>query len=265
MGAQQMPEKVEPGSETDSARRLLRGEGRTMLIAAAATLVVELGVYVSARLLGAGPAAAALATLATATVWVALAAPCLAAGAASGVGAVLRGAVAADASCLALLVLWIAARDPETGRTLVPLLAVIKIYCTLAALAVAGVAVVRCGRTPAGRNALAVAAAIVFFIILAGPFWAGGLLSVDTPAGRALAARVIVYSNPFYAVTSTLAEQTGFVWHLSPVMYRLTRLGDYVPAPQPPWYAAAVVYACLAAIACGVMLLRPARRQMSPE
>ncbi len=59
-------------------RSLIRADGRAVLIGAAATIAVQLGVFALVRRGGAKPTAAMLATLAISTVWVALASPAFA-------------------------------------------------------------------------------------------------------------------------------------------------------------------------------------------
>ena len=68
--------------------------------------------------------------------------------------------------------------------------------------------------------------------------------------------RAALYANPFYSISSAIAGSASFVWHLAPGMYRNTLMGDAVPAPVVPWYAAAVVYACIGGIAWGIRLIR---------
>ena len=222
-----------------------------MLFALGATIGIELGVYVAATVLGADARGAAIATLVSTVVWICVAAPLLSAGASTGMGAVSRGGITVDASAVVLVVLWLTARNPDSSQPLVTFLAVLKIYCALLAVGLAGVAVVACGRSVAGRGILAVAMAVILTVVLAGPFLAGPLLDV----GGNTAARAVIYVNPIYSVSSAVAEETGFVWHLAPVLYKVTRIGSYAPAPEVPWYAATVVYGCIAGMAFGVRIL----------
>lgn len=235
---------------------LWRRDGWPAIVAAVSTLVIELGVYGVVRMQGVGPLGALLAALFGSVVWVILASGIFASGASTGLGALLRGGIIADTSAVTLLVLWLVARDIETGKSYLTFLAAAKVYCTLALLAVASVAVVWSGRSAVGRYRLAVCTVIVLMIILAGPFWIGGLLEAVDQSSRGQIVTVAVYANPFYSVASAIAEETEFVWHLSPVMYRITRIGSDVPVAAPSWYAATVVYACIAGIACGTRLVK---------
>ncbi|MCD6365885.1 MAG: hypothetical protein J7M14_08420 [Planctomycetes bacterium] len=237
---------------------VLRRNGRLMVIVAIVTLALELGFYAAARIQGATAAAAVLAALAVSVVWVALAGPILAASGSSAMETLLRGALAADASLPALVTLALIAGSERTSDTLVPFTAVVKIYCTLAAMALAGVAIVCCARSRWTRAALGVGAATGFMLLLAGPFWTGGL--VGASGVSAMISAATVYCNSFYSITYTVAPQSGFVWHLAPTMYGITRLGDYAPAPQAPWWAAGVFHLCIAGMALGACLLRRRRR-----
>ncbi|HAU36402.1 MAG TPA: hypothetical protein DCX07_01625 [Phycisphaerales bacterium] len=229
-------------------RALLARHGAPVLAAAGATLGIVLGLYGLGLWAGAGDRMALLASLAGATLWVALASGVLAAGAEDGLGAVLRGGVTADAAAVALLVLW--ALSPRLG--FVPAL---EVYCTLAAVSLAGVAASRLASRRSGRLAAGVAAAIVLALALSTPFWMGGILqAVGTDAQRRVAL-LAVYGNPFYSVASAVAADADFAWQQSGVLYRITRLGDYVPVPACPWYAATVIYGLLAGILAAVGVL----------
>jgi hypothetical protein len=94
---------------------------------------------------------------------------------------------------------------------------------------------------------------------LVSPFWIGGALRAapEDWAGRIAAAGV--YVNPFYAVTGALAESAKFIWHQAPVLYRITRLGDYAPAPAPAWYAPVPLFSAAAAILIAAAMLRRPR------
>ena len=77
----------------------------------------------------------------------------------------------------------------------------------------------------------------------------------DTPAAA-------VHVNPFYSIGAAVSESTRFVWHQATVMYAITRIGDYAPAPPARWYAsvlidlAAAVVACAACVAAGLRRTR---------
>ncbi len=242
---------VQPGL----IRTLVVQDGAAAIFAVVATLVVQLGTYVAVLAAGAGDKNAVLATMAVSALWIALASPLLAAGSPSVIGAFLRGGIAADASAITLLILWITAKDAQTNLPIITFVAAIKCYCTLAAVALAGIAIVRCPRLSISRHVLAVTVAIVFVLILAGPIWIGGLLAGDS---REIVVSAAVYANPFYSMTAAMVEQTGFVWHVSEIMYSITRVGDYISPPQNPWLAATIIYLSTAILASslGVTLRR---------
>lgn len=231
---------VQPGPAPGAAegagiRRLFADHAWAATAAVIATMAVELGVFAAAMAAGMPRLHAALAALATCVLWVALATPALAASGRTVMGALLRGGIVADASFVSLLVLWACCDE-------VTIVAALKIYCVLAAVALAGVAVTRLARTPAGRYIWAVLASAVLLAVLAGPFWIGGPIH---GAPRATAENLVaaaVYANPFYAATACLTETSRFVWHDQSVMYRITRIGDYTSAPPLRWYPAVLIY-----------------------
>jgi len=232
-------------------------DGKQALAVACATLAVELGAYAGAMAAGANQRDATLAALATATVWVALAAGAMAAGARDALGALLRGGVVADASAVTLLALWLA------GPYLT-FVAVVKVYCLLACMALAGAAAAHLPARPAGRSAAAIVAAIAFLALLTTPLWCGGLLTAMEGSARETAVRWAVAVNPFYGVTAAVVERTGFVWHYGAVMYHLTPIGDYAAPPPMPWYASAwrvALVAVLLALAKLAIARRRARHQ----
>jgi len=254
---QPLCQQVEPGSASAAAdgggiRRLFADHGWAAILAAAATLAVEMGVFAAAMAGRMPPLRAALAVLATCVLWVVLATPALAASGRTAMGALLRGGIVADASLVSLLVLWAYCDE-------VTILAVLKIYCILVALTLTAVASTRLARTPAGRYIWAVLASAVLLGVLAGPFWIGGPIRGATRATAENLVAATVYANPFYAVTACLMETARFVWHQARVMYRITRIGDYASAPPLRWYPAVVIYlsaavmlAVLAALARGI-------------
>jgi len=233
-------------------RTLLARDGWAVLAAGAVTVAAELGVLLIGRAGGASPRAAVLAALATMTLWVALSAPALAAGGRSGLSALLRGGIVVDASAVTLLILWLT-------TPYVTLVAALQIYCILAAVALACIAAVRCFRRPLGQAAAAVAAATVLAGALATGFWTGGLLRAAGGAALRPAVTAAVVVNPFYSILSAVAEEVRFVWHQAPVMYRLTRIGDYAAPPPVHWTTAVVVYGALAGMLAAAHLLRRAR------
>jgi hypothetical protein len=254
------PRLAGPPSGAGPLRRLLARDGAAVLVASAVTVAGELGVYLAAVAAGSGRTHAVFATLAVTVVWVALAAPVLGASGADALGGLLRGGCLADASAVTLLVLYLTC--PQ-----VTLAGAAKIYCILAAMALLAVAASRLAGSPAGRYALALAAATAFAITLASPWWLGGAMraSAQETAERIVAAGV--YVNPFYAVTAALSDRTRFVWHQAPVMYRITRFGDYAAAPPPVWYASVLIHCVAAALVAALAgaLHRRRRRRPAPN
>ena len=239
-------------------RSLLARDGPAVLAAAAATAAVELGVFFLARAYGAPLREATLATLAATTLWVVLGAPALAATGETGFSALLRGGTVADASTATLVVLWLA-------TPYVTFLAGVQIYCMLAAVALAGIAAVRCFVRPLARAAAGVAAAAVLSAALATGFWAGGLLHAARGAAQRAVVSAAVAANPFYCVLSAIADKTHFVWHQASVMYRLTRIGDYAAPPPVHFSAAVVIYGLLAGVLGAVGMLRRRRRRTEAQ
>ncbi|MFW6066381.1 MAG: hypothetical protein ACOC9S_06125 [Planctomycetota bacterium] len=232
-------------------RELFRGHGRWVSLAALATVIVQISTAGLAWRMDVPADRLTVGTLAVATLWVALTAGPLAAGAQTALGSILRGGVVVDASIPVLVLL--AAAGPVT------VLGAIEVYCILAAVALSAIALVRIAGTAWGRCALATVASVLLFVLLASPVWAGALLTTGGGAARRWVARLVVAVNPFYAVASATAESTGFVWHEAPLMYSLTPLGRHVVAPSPPWYATVVIYACVAAMFAGVAIVRKNR------
>ena len=231
----QPPEGLARSGDGGSVRQFLAGNGWAAASAAIATVAVEMGVFAAGLAWRMPRIHAALACLAVCVLWTALAAPVLAAFGRTAMAALLRGGIVADASLASLLALWVAC-DEMTFP------AVLKIYCILAAVALAGVAATRLAGTPAGRCACAVAASAVLLAALASPFWVGGAIHGQPRAAAEGIVAAAVYANPFYAATACLTETARFVWHQQPVMYRITRIGDYAAAPPLLWYPAAIVY-----------------------
>jgi len=237
-----------PGRPPASAGALVRREGWVVLGISIATIAVELGVYGGGLAAGTSRLGATLACLAATTLWVALTAGVFAAGGGDALTTLLRGGIVADASAVALLVLW-------RLSPFVTLIAAVKIYCTLLAMALLGVSAAGLWRRPAGRYAGAAVSAVVMFAALATPFWTGGLLAAATGQLRQDVVRWAVLVNPFYCVTAAVAEQAAFTWHHAPILYTLTRMGDYAAPPPPVWYAAAWRFAAAALV---LMLTRAA-------
>jgi hypothetical protein len=99
----------------------------------------------------------------------------------------------------------------------------------------------------------------LLLLAAASPFWIGGALRAAPEDWARRIAAAGVYANPFYAVTGALAESARFIWHQASVLYRITRLGDYAPAPAPAWYAPVLLYSAAALILAAAGALR--RRQ----
>lgn len=238
---------------------LLRRNGWAMGAIASATVLVDLGVYAAGRLLGIGAVASALAALATAAVWTALAAPAAAAGGRNWIDAMFRGGTVADASGVALVVLWlIVPHDTRSGQPYLTFLAIVKIYCTLAAMSVAAVSVVCCARTAAGRHVLGVTVAVVFILLMSSLLWASVPLAATGPESHARVAAVTLWVNPFWSIGAAVVRQTGFDWYGYPIVYRVSRVRDY-STPNVPWYASGVSCLCAAGLATGVVFLRRRR------
>ena len=246
-------EHPEAPAEERPFRRLLSRDGLAALLASVATLGVELGVFLLARSSGVPPREAVLATLATMAVWVALSVPAMAASGSTAMGALLRGGIVADTSAVTLIVLCIV-------TPFVTILAALKIYCILAMVALACVAAVRCARSDRARGAAAVVTAVLLFAAIATPFWTGGLLEAGSYATRQAAVGYVVAVNPLYSIFAAVVEQTGFIWHVAPRLYTVTRIGDAIAPPPPEWYSAAVVYGLMACILVATHLLRRPRR-----
>ena len=242
-----------PDSQSDPSaggvRWLVRTDGPAMLVGAAATIVVELGTFALARLSGAGPIAAMLTVLAVSAVWVAMASPTMAAGGERIISCYLRGCVVADASAVALVVLWLAVGE-------MTFLAAVKVYCIFAAVSLAGAATVAIGRTSPGRCALAVTAAAVLMVALASPVWLGGPAGYLGPDGRETFTLAVVRANPFFAVLAATSDKVHYVWPEMSVMYGMTALGDTIPLPPVRWHWPVLIYLAVAAAGLGVSLVR---------
>ncbi len=231
---------------------LLRADGLAVLIALAVTVAVELSVFAAARLSGAGPTGAMLASLAISAVWVALASPALAAGGDRIISCWLRGGIVADGSAVTLIVLWLML----PGMTFP---AAVKIYCIFAAVSLAAVAVVGIGRTSAGRCALAVTMAVVLMAAMASPIWVGGPAGyLARDAGRDLA-DAAVWANPFFGVMEAMSQKVQYLWTEMTLMYEMTALGDTIPLPPVRWHQPVVVYMAVAAVGLLVSLVRRRR------
>jgi hypothetical protein len=232
-------------------RETLARDGPAALAASLATVAVELGVYFAVRA-ATGELFGALACLAASAVWVAAAAPAFAADARGTLGALLRGGIVADASAVALIVLWVAS-------PYVSLLAAVEVYLIYAAMALLAVAAVRAARSRTGRCAAAVLAAAAMMLALATPFWMGGLLRASAPPVRDWLLSAAVKVNGFYSITAAVFDRAHFVWDEARFMYgRVQQMHDYV-APSARWYSAAAVHAVAAALLAATHLVRRRR------
>ena len=256
MIAPDQPDPAQPSPGGGAIRQVLRRDGWSMLAVVAATLVVELGVYLAARLGDANPRQAILTALATMAVWTAVACPVFAAGGKGAISALLRGGIVADASGVALLVLWAGGRFLPGEGAYLSFLAAVEIYCTVAAMALVGVAGARCGRTTTGRYVAAVVTAVAMTAMLATPFWIRGpALAVEGTAQRVIVSGGVFF-NPFYSMISAVADRVGFVWHYDAgAVYNLFELGN-LRLPPVPWYSAVAMYLPLAGLLSATHLIR---------
>jgi len=246
------PEPAPAGCARGPVMQFLAENGWAAAAAAIATLVVELAVPLAGAwhrqgglgflLRGEGLTShEALAGVAVCVLWTVLAAPAFAASGRTAMGAIFRGGVVADMGLVCLLVLW--GLCPQ-----VTFAAALKIYCVLAAVALAGIAATRLARTPAGRYACAVVATTLLLALLASPFWVGGAIHDRPRPAAEWLVEAAVRTNPFYAATAALTETTRFVWHQATVMYRITRIGDYAAAPPLAWLPTVIIYLVAAAV-----------------
>jgi len=246
-----------PGPSDVSLGTLLRQEGWPMLWAALAAAAVPLALYLLAKAMNLPGSYAVISSLAGAIVWVALACPVLAAGPDGGFPALLRAACAVDGTLVTLIVLW--ACEPTAT-----LAGIAKAYCTLAALALVGMAAARCGRRQAGRYAAAVVAAVVLTGLLAAPFAVGGMVqAMDNETARHMLTW-LYHANPFVSVTMALRAETNIVWPTTGWLYWVCDSGGY-PAPRTtPWYAATAIYLAAGAVLAGVARLLRTRASGRP-
>jgi hypothetical protein len=230
----------------------LRKELAPGLAITAATLVVELGVFFLAWSAGAGLRQAALAALMVAAVWTALAAPIFAAGARGALRSLIRAGLVADATFVAMLIIWMwwkgHFQDEQLGE--MSFGSVLKAYCTVAAMAVLSAGAVNLPRCVPGRHIAAVVVAVCMMLALASPLWCGGLIASTHGQARSLVADLAVWLNPFYSVTASMIDSLNYVIQQEGLMYQLTLIGDYVAAPSCPWYVATVIY-----LPVGIILL----------
>ena len=231
-----------PSPEIERVKALLRMHARAMTVAGAATLAAILGVYIAACLIqasakgGSSGAMGLLASLAIGTIVVAVAGPLVAASGRGVWAVVLRAGAVADGAGVALLAIWVAGLlGLGPGITFA---AACKVDCVYIVMVLAGSAAVCVARSPVARHAVAVASAAVLLLAVASPFWVNGLIErAKDKDSRQTVVDLAVESNPFYSVSAAVMDQTNLVWHQAPVLYNLTRIGEYT-APSPvEWYA----------------------------
>ncbi len=227
---------------------LWRRDAWALVAGVLATWAVELGVWAVALGAGMSPAGAMVGLSATATLWVALAAPAWACGGHGPLSAMLRAGTVADASGVALLVGWLAGMGPD-GQSL---LSVAAVYAILLSMALAATALVLVPADRRWRAAWAALGSVVLCALLTTPVWVNGLLEA-VPFERAvrwatLAKRV----NPFFGVSAAL----GVFWENESLMYRVTVIGEDVPTDGVRWYDPAWRLAALAVFAGTVAAIR---------
>lgn len=221
--------------ERRSIAAVVRSHGEAIVALAAATIVIELGVYAVAVAASTPPLHACLATLAVAVLWTAIAAPSAAAGAQDALGAFLRAGIVADASAVALVVLALA--SPAVSAS-----SAVKAWCILAGMSMLSASLVCLARSRAAKAALAAVVGLLLLASLASPFWIGGAArSADRDFARSALA-LAVHVNPFYGITGSLSVQPGFVWHRDGgLMYANVEGGYYGAAPPARWYAPVLI------------------------
>jgi hypothetical protein len=230
-----MTQPPSPSSEPASVRGLLRQNARPMLASAIATFAAILGVYAAARLSGAAETNCVLATMAVGTLWMAIAGPTICASARTISARLLLAGTVADVAGVCLLVVWLSGMAGQ-GPGL-QFVAAVKIYCIFAVMVLAAAAAISLARSVVSRHVVALAAAIVLLLACSTPFWINGLIEQAAPESRQRIIAVAVESNPFYAVTAALVDQTRLVWHQSPVIYGITRIGEYNAPGPTDWYS----------------------------
>jgi len=236
------------GLEYAPATRLWRQDGLATLLAAAATIALGCGAFIAGRCISMPADRAALMSLFTLTVWVAVAAAPLAAGASTRLGAVCRGGAIADAGIVVLIVLALA------GGAQVSWGAAVKIYLLWAALAVTLCLIVSASGS---RRIAAVVATAAAVAAISSRFWAAGLLDALAPNADALyrTTRLLGALDVAGGVADAASSAKPFVWNEQPVMYQLTRQGQDYPAAAVGWWVPALTWwiaAGLIAAAVGV-------------
>ena len=251
-----MPDANGKHPQGPSLRSLLACQGAAVIASAAATFAVIVGFYAAACVSGAPSGNCILAALAAGTIWTAVASPIMSAGAAGALASAMRLAAVVDTAGVSLLVIWLCGRVGIGGG--VGFVAAVKIYCVWAVMALAGFAAVFLARSAAGRYAIGVAAGLVGLLAAASPFWTNGIVEHVDAQTRQAVVTAAVQCNPFYAVMASVVDQTRLVWHQAPVLYDITRIGQYnAPAPAM-WHPFVIRCGALALFlaACAVIRRR---------
>ena len=212
-----------------------------MIAAGLGGTVFPLAAFLIARQGGLPGRDPVMAFLAVAVLWVTMAPPILAAGPERLWGALLRAGCAIDGTFLALLGLWAMAGN-------VSFVGAMEVYCTLAAVGLAGAAAARCARTGAGRYTAAILALAVQTAVLAAPFAIGGALRALSNQAALRAVSWCYHVHPLASASAALRSGTNVVWEKIGWSYWVSDSGAYPSAVATPWYAAALVYLPLAGV-----------------
>jgi len=228
---------------------LLKRDGWPMLSIASLTVAVQLGLFMLAGAWEVPDRMRVPGVLIVAGVWTAIASGVFAAGPRSAMSGLLRGATVIDASIVLLAVLWL-------QTPIVTLVSSLKIYCIYAAVALCSILAARCALTARFRYLGAVCAGVLLTLLQAGLFWLPGILRLSPPEHKAYIAGVGLKLNPLYGVFSSIAAESGFVWHYAGIMYDITPLGEDIPVPPVEWWEPMAFYLIVAGIlgvACAVV------------
>lgn len=249
------PDSVSAARSALLDRRFLRRrDGKTMLLAAGGTILLELGVFFLVRRLGRPVYEAVVVFLAMASLWLSLASPALAASGRGILSSLLRGGIVADATGLCVLILWLA-------TPCVRFWGAIQIYCLAWSMALVGIAAVWIARKPVGRLIACVTTAMLFALALTSLLWLGAWIGPAPGSWDTSLATWAVGINPFCAMTGVVARDVHFVWHEWGRMYTWTPVGEYaMPAPTE-WYETCLLYLTLVVGFVCITLLRYAVRR----
>jgi hypothetical protein len=236
-----------PAEESNTLGSILRREAPALLAAAFLAAGVQLGTLAAMHAWAPGSRDAVMASLLAALGWIVLSGPLLSAGAASGLRGLLRAGISADAAGVVLLGLWL------WGS--LSFVEAVKIYCVLAAVAIACAAGGRLGRQVGARHAWAVVWTVLLAALVTTPFWVGAVMMGVEGDARAATVGLAAQVSPVYALSAAMAQSHPFVWHQTAVMYEVALFHDYGSPPPVTWYACAVLHLGLAAAAGGASLL----------